>query len=436
MNVKTVTVLGANGSMGKNVSAIFASFGDAKVYMMCRDLQRAEKAKLDAAKTVRAGVVAENLIPVTYDDMKEAVSESDLIFESVTEDYNVKNEVNQNVLPYLKDDAIICSGTSGLSINKLAERLPGNVANRYTGMHFFNPPYSMTLCELIPSMAMEQETINEICAYLKDTLYRTVAVVKDEAAFLGNRIGFFFINEALQYAAVYKEKGGIAYIDSVLGPFTGRNMPPIVTADFVGLDVHKAIVDNVWYNSTDCSLDSFKLPWYVGELISKGKLGRKSGEGLYKTIKKDDGTKESFVYDLVDDQYKPKSSGKCESVEKVVEALRNGDYYSAAEEIRNGNNEELKLARDFLVRYLVYALHTAKSVAYDLSAADDVMATGFNWIPPLAVIDALGGKAYIKELVQECNLNHINLSQQEIDDLIVKAPVSKYDYRTFLKAKY
>lgn len=436
MNIRTVTVLGANGSMGRNVSAIFASFGNAKVYMMCRDMQRAEKARQDAAKTVRAGVIAENLIPVTYDSLKEVVAESDLIFESVAEDYEIKNEVNQKVIPYLKNEALLCSGTSGLSIDKLAAKLPEYVACRYTGMHFFNPPYSMTLCELIPAVKMEQKTIDAICNYLKSKLYRTVAVVKDQAAFLGNRIGFFFINEALQYAEKYKDKGGIEYIDSVLGPFTGRNMPPIVTADFVGLDVHKAIVDNVWYNSADCSLESFKLPRYVEELISQGKMGRKSGEGLYKTVRNDRGIKETFVYNLIDSQYKVKNSSKCKSVEKVVEALRNGGYHKAAGELRNGSNAELELARDFLVRYLVYALHTAKQVAYDLFSADDVMATGFNWIPPLAVIDAFGGKACVKELIRECDLNNIDLSLKEIEDLVMEAPVSKYDYRTFLKAKY
>ena len=108
-------------------------------------------------ETVRAGVIAEKLIPVTYDSLKEVVAESDLIFESVAEDYEIKNEVNQKVIPYLKNEALLCSGTSGLSIDKLAAKLPEYVACRYTGMHFFNPPYSMTLCELIPSAKMEQE---------------------------------------------------------------------------------------------------------------------------------------------------------------------------------------------------------------------------------------------------------------------------------------
>ena len=75
--------------------------------------------------------------------------------------------------------------------------------------------------------------------------------MKDSPAFLGNRIGFQFINEALQYAEKYKFNGGIDYIDAILGPFTGRAMSPLVTANFVGLDVHKAIVDNLYENTRD-----------------------------------------------------------------------------------------------------------------------------------------------------------------------------------------
>lgn len=54
------------------------------------------------------------------------------------------------------------------------------------------------------------------------------------------------MNEALQYAERYADNGGIDYVDALLGPFTGRTMPPITTADFTGLDVHKAIVDNIY----------------------------------------------------------------------------------------------------------------------------------------------------------------------------------------------
>jgi 3-hydroxyacyl-CoA dehydrogenase len=72
---------------------------------------------------------------------------------------------------------------------------------------------------------------------------------------MGNRIGFQFINNAMQFAVKYKDKGGIDYIDAILSGFTGRSMPPLVTSDFVGLDVHKAIVDNVFQNRS-CFFDT------------------------------------------------------------------------------------------------------------------------------------------------------------------------------------
>lgn len=70
--------------------------------------------------------------------------------------------------------------------------------------------------------------------------------VKDNPAFLGNRIGFQFINDAMQYADRFKDNGSIDYIDAILGSFTERSMAPLTTSDFVGLDVHKAIVDNIY----------------------------------------------------------------------------------------------------------------------------------------------------------------------------------------------
>ena len=102
----------------------------------------------------------------------------------------------------------------------------------------------------------------------------------------------------MQYAEVYKDNGGVDYIDAILGSFTGRTMPPLVTSDFVGLDVHKAIVDNVCQNTDDYARGRFVLPDYISGLIKNGKLGRKSGGGLYQMIKYENGLKRSTVYDI------------------------------------------------------------------------------------------------------------------------------------------
>ena len=93
MNIKTVTVLGANGTMGCNASAIFASFGNAKVYMVCRSVEKAEKAVERAVKTVKCESIKRNLIPVDYSRLERCVRESDLIFESVSENLEIKKGI-------------------------------------------------------------------------------------------------------------------------------------------------------------------------------------------------------------------------------------------------------------------------------------------------------------------------------------------------------
>ena len=156
----------------------------------------------------------------------------------------------------------------------------------------------MPLCEFTPTKYSDADTAAELKAYLKDKLFRTVVEVKDSPAFLGNRIGFQFINEALQYAEKYKDNGGIDYIDALLGSFTGRSMAPLVTSDFVGLDVHKAIVDNVYENTSDYAKDTFILPDFVKKLVEEKKLGRKSGMGLYQLVRYDNGFKRNTVFDI------------------------------------------------------------------------------------------------------------------------------------------
>ena len=148
--MKTATVIGANGTMGKNVAAILASFGDMEVYMMARSMEKAEKAVQDVGNCVRASVINSHCTPVDYSKFEECVKNSDFIFESVIEDIEIKKEVTKKIGECIENsDTIIATGTSGLSVNELAEVLPEGLRKNYLGMHFFNPPYKMTLCEII-----------------------------------------------------------------------------------------------------------------------------------------------------------------------------------------------------------------------------------------------------------------------------------------------
>ena len=402
--IKTVTVIGAGGTMGSNISAIFASFGDAKVYML--DIERPIGAVEKAIKSVRSESIRNHLIPVDFSVLKECVKESDLVFESVVEKIDIKKDVANKCAEYLKPDAFLCTGTSGLSINDIAHSLPETIRNRYFGVHFFNPPYSLTLCELIKNDYSRAEDIVFLRNYLQEKLLRTVVVCKDKPAFIGNRIGFQFINSALQLANDHSSKGGLDYIDAIFGQFTGRMMAPCNTADFVGLDVHKAIMDNLVENVKDYESKSFVLPGYLEELVKDKKLGRKAGAGLFKLQINDDGTKTPLVYDIGTKQYRPKNKYKFDFAERMKSHLQNGDYELAFDSLMQDQSPEAEICKKLLKRYIDYSIFVGKEVCDDISSADDAMATGFGWCPPLALSNALFGTDY----------------------------PTKYDYRSFFKA--
>lgn len=434
MTIKIVTVVGANGTMGTNVSAIFASFGSAKVYMVSRDLEKSKAAALRAGKTVKADSIISHLIPADYSMLAECVSESDLVFESAAENLDIKIDLHTKIGQSLKQGAVACTGSSGLSITRLAECYPEELRSKFYGVHMFNPPYQLPLCELIASPYSDMETYKELKEYLDCTLHRCVAESKDLPAFLGNRIGFYFINEAIIYAERYKDNGGIDYIDSILGPFTGRTMPPITTADFVGLDVHKAIVDNIYENTSDYVHEKFALPTYVQELIDRGMLGRKSKQGLYKMVKNGGGEKRMMVWDIKDGQFRDEIKYNFPFAIRMKEFLKVGDYDQAVLELINNHSQEADICLRFLLRYIIYSLYTAEHIGYDLRVADDVMATGFTWCPPFAMMEAFTRVCDLGNLMKE-RLRPEIVNAVDIDHILSLQIKSNYDYRIYFKAK-
>jgi len=433
MKISTVTIIGATGTMGANVSGIFASFGNAKVFMVGRNIEKVKGTIAKVVKSVRADSISCNLVPADFSMLEDCVQKSDLVFESSVEDMVIKKKIIKQVGNVLSKDALYCTGTSGLSITEMAEYFPENIRANVFGVHLFNPPYNMPLCELISTRYSDERTKEKLKKYLKEKLIRTVVEVKDLPAFLGNRIGFQFINEALQEAEKYKENGGIDYIDAILGSYTGRSMSPLVTADFVGLDVHKAIVDNVYQNTEDFAHVSFLFPEYAERLVEQGKLGRKVGEGLYKTIKCDDGSKKITVLDINTMTYRDKAIYVFPYAEKMKNAFKEGDYEAAFKTLVYDNSQESEICIKFLLKYIIYSLDTAMNIGFDITAADDVMATGFNWCPPLAMLEALSKVVNVTELIAK-KMDKDLLKQIDLEKMFTTVKKSKYDYRPYFKS--
>lgn len=433
MEIRTVTVIGATGAMGANISGIFASFGDAKVYMLGRDIEKVKRTIPRVIKSVRADSIAKNLIPADFSMLDECVKASDLVFESSLEDIEVKKDIANSVAKSLREDAISCTGTSGFSINVIAECYPERLRGNFFGVHMFNPPYNMSLCEFIPTKYSKEKTKIELKKYLAKKLFRTVVEVKDCPAFLGNRIGFQFINEALQSAEKYKDKGGIDYVDAILGPHTGRSMAPLLTADFVGLDVHKAIVDNIYNNTSDYVHSTFELPQYVQRLVEGNKLGKKTGDGLYKTVKGENGRGCITVFDIAQETYREKTNYVFPFVEKMTAYFKDGDYKLAFEELVNNQSLESEICLSFMLKYIIYSLYTVREVGYSINAADDVMATGFNWCPPRAMYQALSTVANVKDLICQ-RIDKSLIEKIDVEELLDGIHSSQYDYRAYFKS--
>lgn len=432
MRINTVTVIGVTGTMGANVAGLFASFGNAKVYCVGRNIEKVFITIPRIVKSVKADTIVKNLVPVDFNRLEECVADSDLVFESTKEDLSIKSEIAKRVGKAMKRTAVSGTGSSGLSITKIAECYPEDLRKRFFGIHLFNPPYSMSLCELTATKYTDTELKNEVKQYLHETLIRTVVEVKDSPAFLANRIGFQFINEALQYAEKYKDNGGIDYIDAIIGPFTGRSMAPMITSDFVGLDIHKAIVDNIYANTYDYCHDTFVFPAFASKLVEERKLGRKTGAGLYQRINYDNGLFRQTVYDINTGLYRDVIPYVFPFADKIKNYLTEGDYTKAFKQLVNNHSQEAEICLSFLLKYIIYCLYTTEEVGYGIRAADDVMATGFNWCPPLAMYQALSTVTNVHQLIREC-LPDI-YTKVDIDRLFEDIRPSHYDYRLYFKS--
>ena len=114
--------------------------------------------------------------------------------------------------------------------------------------------------------------------------------------------------------------------------------------------------------------------------------------------------------------------------------LRVGEYENAIRVLIENRSQEADICLRFLLRYIVYSLYTAEHVGYDLRAADDVMATGFTWCPPFALMDAFLSVCDLAQLMKT-RLRPEIVSQVDIDHIIAEHQRSKYDFRPFFKAK-
>jgi len=388
-NLKVV-IIGANGTMGAPSGAVFAGAGF-HVAMLARDREKAEAALKGAQSAARAEAVADRIRCGSYEkDLEHCVAEADLVFESLAEDLPLKRTFFDKIDKCRRPDCVIATGSSGLSIAEMARGRSESFRKNFLGVHLFNPPTVIVGTEVIPHPETDPGVTKRVCDMLVAKLGRKVIVTRDRPAFVGNRVGFKVLNETAQLA----EEHGVAYIDYLVGPHTGRAMAPLATVDLVGWDVHKAIVDNVYTNTEDEARSAFRLPAFMERGIKEGKLGDKTPEsgGFYRKNGKD-----VEVFDLKAGAYKPLEKPKpVDFVEKMKQFNRVGRYAEAFGVFAQARGAEADLVRRVILGYVSYALNRVGEVAESAPDADTIMSYGFNWAPPTSIVDLLGVKNAIE----------------------------------------
>ncbi len=233
--VNRVGVLGA-GLMGAGIAAAHARSGIRTAMVDVDDarikdgLQRASDVVMSRIKIGRATPQdLANMLALLSTSTTEAIfAESDVVVEAVTENPAIKTEAYRKLATVLRDDAILASNSSTISITKLAQAAPH--PDRFVGMHFFNPVDRMELVEVIRGEKTSDETIATIVALAK-RIRKTPIVVRDCAGFLVNRVLMPYMNEAL---LLLQEGVSMEAIDRAATRF-GMPMGPLTLTDLVGL---------------------------------------------------------------------------------------------------------------------------------------------------------------------------------------------------------
>jgi len=416
--IQKVAVLGA-GTMGARIAAHFANAG-----MPCflldivpPELNAEEKRKgltlenplvrnrivlagLEAAKKAKpaAFFTPETARLITAGNLEDNLpwcSQADWIIEAVAESLEIKRRLFERVEAVRKPGSIVTSNTSGLPIRLIAEGRSDDFQQHWAGTHFFNPPRYMKLVELIPGPKTRPDvldTLSEICDL---RLGKGVVIAKDTPNFIANRIGTFSMLNVLRQMQALDMT--IEEVDACTGPAIGQpKSATFRTADLVGLDVLAHVVRNIYENATDDeSLEMYRLPSFVEEMLKRGWLGDKTGHGFYKRIRKG-GDSEILSLDWKTLEYRPRQKAKFGSIEagKGIEDTRERlrSLVGPALEGKGGDK-----ANRFLWACLsessLYAARRVPEIADRIVDVDKALRWGFAWeLGPFEVWDAIGAE--------------------------------------------
>ncbi|WP_206455458.1 3-hydroxyacyl-CoA dehydrogenase NAD-binding domain-containing protein [Aurantimonas marina] len=272
--IKNVHVIGA-GAMGGDIAAWAAregfhvTLGDVATQPIGKAIRAATKMLTATLKDPLK--IRDALDRLTPDPSGLGIAHADIVIEAAPEKLELKRKIYANIEPRLKDGALLATNTSALPLADLAEGLAD--PSRLVGLHFFNPVSRMQLIEIVSHDKISSETARRATAFSVE-LSRLPAPVASAPGFLVNRALTPYMAEALIMVdeGIPKER-----IDRAAEDF-GMPMGPVELADQVGLDIAVEVSASL---RERLDSDFPETPAWLERMVADGKLGRKTGAGLY-----------------------------------------------------------------------------------------------------------------------------------------------------------
>ncbi len=279
MEVKRIGVVGA-GQMGSGIAeaALVAGLDvlmrDVTHEALARgrtkiihDLERQiQKGKMEAKQ--KEALLDRLSTTTSLDDLKGC----DFIIEAAVENVPVKWEIFQKLEGMVREDTILASNTSSISITRIASVT--KKPDRVIGMHFFNPVPVMKLVEVVRGLGTSDETFRQT-KELSLKLGKTPLEANDFPGFVSSRLIFSFMNEGI--CALHEGVGKAEEIDAIMKMGANHPMGPLELADFVGLDTVLSVMSVL----QEAFGDKYRPCPLLAKYVDAGYLGKKTGKGIY-----------------------------------------------------------------------------------------------------------------------------------------------------------
>lgn len=281
MQIQTIAVIGA-GVMGSNIALDLACYDFTIILKditedileqakatISKDFKMVKMMKKELRRLALEDVLAKIEFTTEYANFEQVA----LVIESVTEEWEIKKRVYEELREVCREDTLYATNTSCISVTKIAALLP--YPEQVLGMHFMNPVPLKPMVETIRGYHTSSETEEILTGFLKQ-LGKHPVVVNDLPGFVANRLSHLFMNEA-----TFLVQDGVAapkQIDMIFKQGYGHKMGPLETADLIGLDTVLKSLDILYESYRD---PKFRCCPLLRKMVDAGLLGKKSGKGFF-----------------------------------------------------------------------------------------------------------------------------------------------------------